>query len=81
MSQNYVSFDRDIKSLFTKVDRDHMDFMFDLWSYNDVKKNADDVLDAVAGGRMPPPPPRGEGPWSPDKIDLFKRWMDGGCQP
>jgi hypothetical protein len=73
-----MSFDKDIKPLLTEVDRDHMLFMFDLWSYKDVKDNADDIYDAVSNGRMPPAPP---GPWSKDKVDLFKEWMDGGSQP
>ena len=76
-----VSFDKDIKPLISEADRDHMLFMFDLWSYNDVKDNADDIYDSVSNERMPPPPPQGDGPWSKDKVDLFKQWMDGGCQP
>jgi len=75
-----VSFDKDIKPLITEVDRNHMLFMFDLWSYEDVKDNADDIYDSVSNGRMPPPPPGGDGPWSTDKTDLFKQWIDDGCQ-
>lgn len=74
-----VSFDKDIKPLMTEKDREHMEFMFDLWSYKDVKDNADDVYDSVSNGRMPPP--QGGGPWSKDKVDLFKQWMDDGYQP
>jgi hypothetical protein len=74
-----VSFDKDIKPLMTEVDREHMTFMFDLWSYNDVKDNADDIYDAVSSGRMPPPVTGNR--WSKDKVDLFKQWMDGGYQP
>jgi hypothetical protein len=76
MSQGTVSFANDIKPLFREVDKDHMEFMFDLWSYKDVKDNADDILDAVSAGRMPP-----QDPWSQDKVDLFKQWVAGGCQP
>lgn len=74
-----VSFDKDIKPLFTATDRDHMEFMFDLWSYKDAKDNANDIYDAVSGGRMPPA--GSGGPWSQDKIALFKQWMDDGYQP
>jgi hypothetical protein len=74
-----VSFDKDIKPLISETDRNHMEFMFDLWSYKDVKDNADDIYDSVSNGRMPPP--SGGGPWSKDKVDLFKQWMDGGYQP
>jgi hypothetical protein len=76
-----VSFDKDIKPLITEVDRNHMLFMFDLWSYNDVKDNADDIYDSVSNGRMPPPPPQGDGPWPKNNVDLFKQWIDGGCKP
>ena len=76
MSEGAVSFANDIKPLFTEVDKDHMEFMFDLWSYKDVKENADDIFDSVSAGRMPP-----RNPWSGDKVGLFKQWMAGGCQP
>ena len=74
-----LSFDKDIKPLITETDRGHMLFMFDLWSYGEVKDNADDIHDAVSNGRMPPP--RAGGPWSKDKVDLFKQWIDDGYQP
>lgn len=74
-----VSFDSDIKPLFTSTDREHMLFMFDLWSYPDAKSNADDIYGAVSNGSMPPA--SAGGPWTKDKVDLFKQWIDGGCQP
>ena len=74
-----VSFDKDIKPLMRDTDRDHMLFMFDLWSYGDVKDNAGDIYDSVSKGRMPPG--NAGGPWSKDKVDLFKQWIDGGCLP
>jgi hypothetical protein len=81
MSQRIVSYTSDIRPLFTELDRDHMSFMFDLWSYDDVKNNADDIYDAVSNKRMPPAPPKADGPWSQEKIDTFKEWVDGGFQP
>jgi len=74
-----ISFDKDIKPLITETDRNHMLFMFDLWSYADVKDNADGILDALSQGRMPPA--SSGGPWGKDKIDRFKEWIDGGLQP
>jgi hypothetical protein len=71
-----VSYANDIKSLFTEVDRQHMDFMFDLWSYDDVKANAAEILDAVANKRMPP-----QNPWPDESVALFREWVDGQCQP
>jgi hypothetical protein len=39
-----------------------------------VPANAQDVYDEVSAGRMPP-----DAPWPPDRISLFKRWMEAGC--
>ena len=78
-----VSFAADIKPLFTAMDRDHMlnqVGMFDLWSYDDVKANANAIYGAVKKGSMPPPGD-GEDRWSTSQVDKFKLWMDGGYQP
>jgi hypothetical protein len=75
-----VSYASDIKPLFTEIDQKHMKFMFDLWSYDDVKENANEILDSVSKGRMPPPKPQGEGRWSDANIALFQEWIDGQCQ-
>jgi hypothetical protein len=53
-----------------------MEFMLDLWSYDDVKNSADAILDSLSNGRMPP-----GNPWPADKVDLFKQWIQGGHQP
>ena len=80
-----VSFAKDIRPLFTAVDIDHMSGFFDLSNYDDVKNNAQGILARLrAKGTkvMPPPPERGGGgPWSPEKINLFASWIDGGFQP
>ena len=39
-----------------------------------VPANAQNVYDQVASGHMPP-----DAPWPPDRIALFKKWMDAGC--
>jgi hypothetical protein len=67
------SFERDIKPLFRNKDRNRMLFKFDLFKFDDVKQNADDILDTVSSGRMPC-----DIPWDGSKVDTFKRWMDGG---
>lgn len=74
--ETVVGFAAAVKPLFTETDQKHMLFMFDLWSYDDVKLNANEIYDAVADGRMPP----GE-PWDPGKVAIFKAWMEGGFQP
>jgi hypothetical protein len=45
---------------------------FDLWSYEDVKANADKILGAVRSGRMPC-----DMQWPEGLVDLLQRWVDG----
>jgi len=59
--------------LFREKDRNRMLFRFDLFSYDEVKLNARDILDAVSSGRMPC-----DGPWRTEKIVTFRRWVDDG---
>ena len=50
----------------------------------DVKARARIIYDrirGVGGAVMPPPPPRGDGPWPQSQIDLFAKWMADGYQP
>lgn len=78
-----LSFAADIKPLFTAMDQDHMlnqIGLFDLWSYADVKANADAIYSAVKNGNMPPPG-SGESQWPASQVDKFKQWIDGGLQP
>ena len=80
-----VGFAADIKPLFTPIDIDHMMWFCDLSKYDDVKTNAQAILNrlkAQGGPVMPPPPAKGgDGPWSAEKIALFQAWIDGGYQP
>ena len=39
------------------------------------------VTQGIGGAVMPPPPPRGEGPWPQPRIELFAKWMADGYQP
>ena len=48
-----MGFQSDILPLFRDLDRNYMTFVFDLWSYDDVKKNASDILARVEDGSMP----------------------------
>jgi hypothetical protein len=79
-----TSFEADIRPLFTDRDIRAMSKAFDLASYNDVKTHANAIYDrirGIGGAVMPPPPPRGEGPWPQSKIELFAKWMADGYQP
>jgi hypothetical protein len=67
------SFAKDIKPLFRDKDRNPMRARFDLWSYQDVRDNAEAILGALQAGKMPC-----DGPWSGDDIDRFAQWIASG---
>jgi hypothetical protein len=78
-----ASFKTDILPLFTSMDVEHMsDFGVSLDDYGYMSKpsNASDVFNTVSSGLMPPGD-SGEERWSPEKVALFKAWVDGGYQP
>jgi hypothetical protein len=65
-----VGFERDVKPLFRERDRRSMLGTFDLWSYDDVRANADAILDRVSDGSMPC-----DTAWTPEQVDLLQRWI------
>jgi hypothetical protein len=66
----------DIKPLFREQDRRAMTFLFDLWDCEAVKSNADAILAATEAGDMPC-----DGAWPVERVDLLRRWIEGGCPP
>jgi hypothetical protein len=80
-----ISFKTSILPLFTEIDIAHMKKAFDLSRYEDVKANAEGILGRLMGSTgsvMPPPPSKGgSGPWPPERVALFKKWIDEGCNP
>jgi hypothetical protein len=72
-AEGHLSFETDVKPLFRERDRQSMEFAFDLWSYDDVRQNADAILARLADGTMPC-----EGAWPQAQVDLFRRWAQGG---
>jgi hypothetical protein len=79
-----TSFQRDIRPLFTERDIQGMMKGFNLGSYDDVKKHAGAIYDRIRGigaAVMPPPPPKGEGPWQQSWIERFAKWMADGFPP
>ena len=68
-----LSFEADIKPLFSERDRRSMAFAFDLWSHDDVSRHADDILDRLTAGDMPC-----DGAWPRAQVDLFERWIATG---
>lgn len=79
-----TSFKADIRPLFTERDIKAMSKAFNLASYDDVRARSAAIYDrirGIGGAVMPPPPPRGDGPWPRSSIDLFGRWLSDGCPP
>jgi hypothetical protein len=71
-----MGFANDIRPLFREEDREEMDYVFDLWSYDDVRAHADDILERVVDGSMPC-----DEPWPEERIGVFREWIDNGCPP
>jgi hypothetical protein len=69
-----VSFERDIRPLFRERDRRAMLFLFDLWSRDDVSRNATRILPAVRAGVMPC-----DDNWPDRQVELFARWIATGA--
>jgi hypothetical protein len=59
--------------MFRLLDRDEMLFKFDLWSYDDVKANAEAIRRVLHAGMMPVA--SAGGPWPAEWVQLFERWM------
>ena len=53
-----------------------MSFAFDLWSYDDVRGRAAEILARLQDGTMPC-----DGAWPAEKTEVFRRWIDAGTQP
>jgi hypothetical protein len=70
-----VSFDQHIKPLFRPKDHQSMSFAFDLWSYDDVARNADEILARLQSGSMPC-----DGAWPAEQVATFQRWVATGKQ-
>jgi len=66
------SFETDIKPLFRERDRAAMLQPCDLWSFDDVKANADRILAAVDGVSMPC-----DMRWPSGQIAVLRRWIEG----
>jgi CDGSH-type Zn-finger protein/truncated hemoglobin YjbI len=71
-----VSFAAHIMPLFRESDRKSMSFAFDLWSGDDVRGRATDILKRLQDGSMPC-----DGAWPAAKIEVFQRWTETGMQP
>ena len=70
-----VGFEQHVKPLFRERDRTSMKFAFDLWSYDEVRANADAILERVQNGTMPC-----DGTWPPEWVSVFERWTQTGMK-
>jgi hypothetical protein len=68
-----VSFEQDIKPLFRTVDQESMAWAFDLSSYDEVKDNAEAILERLREGSMPC-----DGEWPEEQVELFQQWTETG---
>ena len=74
MSDEPISFERDIKPLFREGDRQSMRWAFDLWSRDDVARNAEPISARLRDGTMPC-----DGAWSDEQIAVFHAWVEAGA--
>jgi hypothetical protein len=79
-----VSFERDIKPLFRKIDIEHMNkykVLLDNYTYmsdpSNNHGNAQAVEDTLANQSMPPGGPY----WSNEQLVLYKQWKSDGYLP
>jgi CDGSH-type Zn-finger protein/truncated hemoglobin YjbI/ferredoxin len=68
-----VNFINHIKPLFRKMDRESMSFVFDLWSFGDVRTHASEILKRLRSGTMPC-----DGAWPKERVELFRIWVESG---
>ncbi|MFF0250038.1 CDGSH iron-sulfur domain-containing protein [Streptosporangium sandarakinum] len=68
-----VSYDAHIRPLFRPQDRNAMRFAFDLWSCEDVRTHAEEIMKRLRSGSMPC-----DGAWPAEWITAFERWTETG---
>jgi hypothetical protein len=69
------SFEGDIRPLFRERDRQSMLDVadFDLWARADVAEHSQAILERLESGSMPC-----DQAWPSERVELFRRWVDGG---
>jgi len=68
-----ITYAADVRPLFRDKDINAMKRAFDLCKYQDVHDDAENILKAVAGGRMPC-----DGAWPAANVELFRKWTADG---
>jgi len=78
MANESVSFAHDIRPLFRDSDIASMKRVsgLDLSNHAQVSARADQILSRLEAGDMPC-----DGAWPENRVQLFKKWIDGGKLP
>ncbi|WP_213814461.1 hypothetical protein [Glaciihabitans sp. dw_435] len=71
-----LSFEADIRPLFTQGDRTAMLEFFDLWSFDDVVRHGAAIAERLADGSLPR-----DIRWSDAHVSMFDRWRAEGANP
>jgi hypothetical protein len=80
-------FEIHIRPMFRSLDREHMSFALNLWKYFEAPPAQQEQfyrqvlnrLKAADPGVVMPPPDEG-GPWPPEWLALFERWINEGMR-
>jgi twitching motility protein PilT len=72
-SRNGLSFERDIKSMFSEEQRMQMKWAFDLWDYDSFKENVADILKRIETGDVP-----FDNGWPKERLAILRSWMREG---
>lgn len=87
MANRPIRYQIHIRPLFSAMDREHMSFFIDLWDtsafYTADGKPKMDIINKIyehvgPGGDMPPVTHGGL--WPQEWQNLYRRWIDEGCQ-
>jgi len=68
-----LSFERDIKPLFSDDARTRINWKFDLWDYESVKANISEILKRMENSDSP-----FEEGWTEDRAKVFRSWLREG---
>ena len=68
-----LSFERDIKPLFSDDARTRLEWKFDLWDYESVKANISDILRRLEHRDSP-----FEEGWPEERVKVFRSWLREG---
>ncbi len=71
-----LSYAANIKPLFRESDREAMEWAFDLWRCEDVRDNAEAILEKLEAGEMPC-----DRSWPKDDVARFRTWFESGMAP